>query len=182
MTKEEIIKEDNENVAYAGFWSRYAALLIDIIIMRIVIIPLVFGIAFFLVSLNLVEQNNEYIGMFIILLFSFIAFIFYFVFMTYKFQATLGKMAVGIVVKGEDGKKLSLKKIIIREVFKIVQLIVFSFLFVLVVFTGKKQGLHDLAVKSVVICKNPQKGVNKWVVGSVLVLAVLFILVMISSN
>ena len=92
----------------------------------------------------------------------------YSIFTTYKFQATFGKMAVGVIVKREDNKELSLKKIIIREILKFIQMTFVYIPLVVVIFTQKKQGLHDLIVKSIVIYKDPKKGANKWVIGLVI--------------
>ncbi len=77
-------------------------------------------------------------------------------------------MAVGVIVKREDNKELSLKKIIIREILKFIQMTFVYIPLVVVIFTQKKQGLHDLIVKSIVIYKDPKKGANKWVIGLVI--------------
>ncbi len=47
MIKEEINKEDNKNITYAGFWSRYAAFFIDFFVIQIIAMPTIKLLSFF---------------------------------------------------------------------------------------------------------------------------------------
>lgn len=90
----------------------------------------------------------------------------YFIFMTHKYQATLGKMAVGVRVAALDGKALSLGKIVLRETIgKIIASLMLGIGYIMVAFTHKKQGVHDMMAQSVVTYKDPVKRANKIAVG-----------------
>jgi len=83
----------------------------------------------------------------------------YYILMTSKYQATLGKMVVGIRVISDKNDNLTLGKIILREtVGKLVTGITVGVGFMMVVFTEKKQALHDMIASSVVVYKNPKAG------------------------
>ena len=175
-------KEVNKKNCYVGFWARYAAFTIDSIILGIISMSFMFLVGFFSALFKAIFNDSDIVNLFLNFLTYIIelsVFSVYFIFMTYKFQATLGKMAIGAVVKKENGVALSLKEISIREFLKVVQVFFISLPLVVVAFTQKKQGLHDLVAKSIVVCKDPQKGINKWVVG--LVIAVHIVLIILAT-
>ena len=180
--QKETNKKNSDDIYYVGFWSRYAAFVIDSIVAGMVALPFMFVAGFFSAMLKSIFNDSILVNVFL----NFLVYIvelgvlsIYFIFMTYKFQATLGKMAVGVIVKKVDGETLSFKEVSIREFLKVVQIMFVSLPLVIVAFTQKKQGLHDLVVKSVVVCKNPRKGINKWVVGLVITIHIALIILAI---
>ncbi len=127
---------------YAGFWMRFWAYILDLIIIfsinGIVLIPFSFindgkpiDIGFWTVS-----------G-----IISTIVYFLYFLCMTKFFQQTLGKMIFGLKVIKEDHSSLKWNDLFFREVigrfihnvFKI-----FVFLYLFVAFTQQKVGIHDM--------------------------------------
>ena len=78
-----------------------------------------------------------------------IIFLPYFIYLEYRYGQTLGKKLFGIKVFMENGKPITLKSSIIRNVFRIVDgsLIMLAFMYL----TQKKQRLGDLIARSVVI-------------------------------
>jgi uncharacterized RDD family membrane protein YckC len=68
-------------------------------------------------------------------------------------QATLGKMVLGIVVTDNDGKRISLGRAIGRNLGKIVSSIILFIGYLMVAFTEKKQGLHDIMANCLVVVK-----------------------------
>ena len=64
-----------------------------------------------------------------------------------KEQATLGKEAVGIMVTGPNGERLTFKQSALRAILK---LLLFKASFI-AGFTPKKQALHDMAAKTLVV-------------------------------
>jgi Tfp pilus assembly major pilin PilA len=83
-------------------------------------------------------------------------------------RATLGKQACGLIVERASGERLSVGKALGRQMLKllgnVLSIISWLIFFLPVVFTAKKQGLHDLAVSSVVR-HEPGKGMPDWLVG-----------------
>jgi uncharacterized RDD family membrane protein YckC len=124
---------------YAGFWMRFWAYLLDLIVIgsidRILIKPI-----FRLLDISLVESN-----LFTpIAIATAITFYAYFILMTRFFQQTLGKMVFGIKVVGLMEERLSWKTILFREWIGrfISSTIVIGY--IVTAFLPKKQGLHDL--------------------------------------
>jgi uncharacterized RDD family membrane protein YckC len=126
-------------VRYAGFWMRFWAYLLDLIIIgsidRILVKPI-----FRLLDIPLLE-NNLFAPISIATAITFYA---YFILMTRFFQQTLGKMVFGLKVVGLDATRISWKTILFREWIGrfISSTIVIGYL--ITAFLPKKQGLHDL--------------------------------------
>lgn len=136
----DIIKmEEDQRFHYAGFWMRFWAYLLDLIVIgsidRIIIKPI-----FRLLEIPLLEAN-----LFApISIATAITFYAYFVLMTKYFQQTLGKMVFGLKVISLDETNLTWKTILFREWIGrfISATIVIGYL--ITAFLPKKQGLHDL--------------------------------------
>ncbi|WP_240189894.1 MULTISPECIES: RDD family protein [Bacillaceae] len=75
----------------------------------------------------------------------------YFVLMTKYFGQTLGKMAFGLKVIELDGKPLQWSTILFRELIGRFISASFFVLYIVVAFTNKKQGIHDLFADTTVI-------------------------------
>lgn len=145
---------------YGGFWRRVGAYLIDVILLAIVgsIIGgiLGFGTAVTVspgdmaddVLLSQVASANN--------LLSIVLGIAYFAGMeSSSFQATLGKKALGMVVTDLAGNRISFLRGVGRYFAKILSAIVLMIGFIMVAFTGKKQGLHDMLAGTLVYVGNP---------------------------
>jgi len=68
-------------------------------------------------------------------------------------QATLGKMALGIVVTDMDGKRISFGRAVGRNLGKIISQIILLIGYFMIAFTQKKQGLHDIIANCLVVVK-----------------------------
>lgn len=135
-----------EKIAYAGFWMRFWAYLLDLIVIgsinRIIINPI-----FRFFDLSLTDS-----GMFAAhSIATAITYYLYFVLMTKFFQQTLGKMVFGLKVIDLTGGSLTWSTILFREFIGrfISKVIIVGFL--LVAFLPKKQGLHDVFADTTVI-------------------------------
>ena len=134
------------SIRYAGFWMRFWAYLLDLIIVgsieRLIVNPL-----FRVLEIPLVEFN-----MFApISIASAVIFYLYFVLMTKYFNQTLGKMVFGIKVIDLKNDKLTWGTILFREWIGrfISATVVIGY--IIVAFLPKKQGLHDLFTNTSVI-------------------------------
>lgn len=141
-----IQEPDTDSIRFAGFWMRFWAYLLDLIVIgsieRLIINPL-----FRIFEIPLMEFN-----MFApISIASAIIFYLYFVLMTKYFHQTLGKMVFGIRVIDLKSDKLSWGTILFREWIGrfISATIVIGY--IVVAFLPKKQGLHDLFTDTSVI-------------------------------
>lgn len=67
------------------------------------------------------------------------------------YQATPGKMAVGMVFVDLEGKRISFGKAIARTLSKIISAIILGIGFYIIGFTAKRQGLHDMMAGTIVV-------------------------------
>jgi len=153
---------------YAGFWIRWAAAFIDIWV-GIVPSALIAAILVLPIALASGEPLTKAFGSApISILFQGITAIlvwFYFIFMTYKYGATLGKMALKLKVISTDEQPLSIQKVIVREVVgRFLSGLVFSIGYLRIAFSKKKQGLHDHIAGTYVIQTQPATGTIKFVI------------------
>ncbi|KRG65840.1 hypothetical protein ABB27_14865 [Stenotrophomonas terrae] len=149
-------------VVQAGFWKRVAAYFIDYVIMTmftyIVLIPLsILGAIVGGIS-GSSDSAAGSIGMFLTLgigyLIIFAANMMYPAWMhSSKYQATLGKMAVGIKVVRSNGERLTLGRAIGRFFAYILSSITLCIGFVMAAFTERKQALHDIICDTLVVDK-----------------------------
>ena len=141
--------EDYMNLSknfYAGFWMRFVAYLIDMIVIY-AISSLLNTFSFGLLNKQLDfpilgEESLSYV----IVMFA------YFISMTYFFSQTLGKMIMKIKVETNKGDKLGLMDVVYRElVGRLLTIFLVYIPYLAVVFTNKKKGLHDYIADTVVV-------------------------------
>ncbi|QOR65843.1 RDD family protein [Cytobacillus suaedae] len=149
----EVNKQHNSNtlltnsaVPYAGFWMRFWAYLVDLIVIgsinRIIIYPVLRYFDFPLSDSNMFAVSSIATA---------ITFYLYFVLMTKFFSQTLGKMIFGLKVIELHGEKIKWSTVFFRE---FIGKFISKFLFIgyiLVAFLPKKQGLHDIFADTTVI-------------------------------
>lgn len=125
---------------YAGFWKRCAASLLDSILLNVA-----GGIILYSMG-----EEGGYV--------TFLALsVLYFSLMeSSQQQATIGKMAVGIIVIDELGNRISFGKAFGRYLGKMVSALIFCVGFIMAAFTEKKQALHDLMANTFVVNKASQ--------------------------
>jgi uncharacterized RDD family membrane protein YckC len=147
--REELLHGTNiDKVAYryAGFWMRFWAFLLDLIIIgslnRIIVYPVLRALD---MSLN---DSSMFAPVSII---TAIIFYGYFVLMTKYFGQTLGKMVFGLKVISLKQEKLNWSTIMFREwIGRFISGTIFI-LYVVVAFLPKKQAVHDLFADTTVI-------------------------------
>ena len=73
-------------------------------------------------------------------------------FMVYQYQATLGKMAMGTKIVSEDGKKLQIFQVLLREwVGKFISALFLLLGFLWALFDAKRQTWHDKIAGTLVV-------------------------------
>lgn len=162
---------------YAGFWIRWVAVLLDGIIINIAyaIIAVPLGVLSFSAAGSGGNPLADMVGLLMYpLMWA------YYIIMTNKYQATLGKMALGLKVITEEGQQATLGKIALREtVGKILSCITLGIGYIMAGFTQKKKALHDMVAGTVVVYKDPGKKMKGWVIGVVIAGIVLFMIVIV---
>ena len=144
-TKE--VGSDGRTIEYASFWIRLWASILDNFFSAFatyfgfLLIILAIGTSFGVSSLSDQVINNV----------KSILVILYFILMTYKYQATVGKQMAGVRVVSMDGGRATLGSIVLREtVGKFLSFITVIGIF-MPLFTKKKQALHDKIAGTIVV-------------------------------
>ena len=138
-------------MSYAGFWKRFAAYIIDVIVTVIIgfMIGFVFGLVMFLafgIDPVVLESMGNILGIILVWL--------YFAVMeSSPTQGTLGKMALGIKVTDLAGKRIGFGRATGRHFGKIVSVLFLLIGFIMIAFTRQKQGLHDMMAGCLVVNK-----------------------------
>lgn len=138
------------NTSYAGFWKRFCAYFIDIIITQIVVVIIAFICGFMIGMSGGSEAEGAIVGGIIGIV---LPWIYFAVMESSGKQATLGKMALGIKVTSTEGEKITFGKASGRYFGKILSALILLIGFVMVAFTEKKQGLHDIMAGCLVLNK-----------------------------
>ena len=131
------------STSYSGVTRRFAAYLIDVVVQLIII-----GIAAFLLEMQSV------VGLLTCgaILFAH-AWLYFALMESSKYQATVGKLALGLKVVTVKGQRLSFLRASGRFFGKIFSRLFLGLGFVMMLFTKKRQCLHDKLVGAVVIKK-----------------------------
>ena len=144
---------------YAGFWWRLLAYFIDgIIVYVLTFIP---SLIIFVPLSILSSYSNNYgyklifslFTIIISLLIGLLVFCYNAWFESSKYQATPGKMLLGIIVTDETGNRVSFKKALLRNISKVISGLIIYIGFIMAAFTEKNQALHDIIAKTLVLKK-----------------------------
>lgn len=138
------------NTNYAGFWKRFCAAFIDGIITQIFAMIIAFIFGFMIGMSGGGEEEGAIVGGIIGFV---LPWIYYAAMESSGKQATLGKMALGIKVTSIEGEKISFGKASGRYFGKIISALILLIGFVMIAFTEKKQGLHDIMAGCLVLNK-----------------------------
>jgi uncharacterized RDD family membrane protein YckC len=154
---------------YAGFWIRFVAWIIDAIILSalqfIAVMPVLgllgIGAASSMQDFDPSNEAEAISMMGQIMAFAGVAqFIFlgiqtlYYAFMeSSNYQASIGKMVLGVKVTDINGAKLDFAKAFIRNISKIISSFILFIGYIMAGFTDKKQALHDMIAGTLVVKK-----------------------------
>lgn len=150
---------------YGGFWLRVVAYIIDAIILNIVgaIIGAVLGVgigagaAMSGMGGEAAATGGGLIGGLVGLVLGWL----YFALMESSGkQATLGKMALGLTVTDLDGQRIGFGRATGRYFAKILSAVILLIGFIMIAFTERKQGLHDMLASTLVLKARPGEAVQ----------------------
>lgn len=152
-------------VKYAGFWIRWVANFIDGLVL---IVPnLIAGLIIKFATFGVAQQVLTSVSG---LLVSWI----YFILMTNKYQATLGKKAFGLMVVSDKAESLTLGQVILRETIgKLISMIILFIGYIMAGFTQRKQALHDKIASTTVIYRDPNKKLSGGMIALIIIACIL---------
>ena len=142
-------------IGFGGFWIRVVAAIIDAIILRVVVAPvgMIFG------GLGLAGRmmtGVPHIGLHLlgsgitIILLVFGSWLYEAFMESSSYQATLGKMIFGMKVTDLNGNRISFERATGRHFAKWLSAMILGIGYIMVGFTERKQGLHDLLAGTLV--------------------------------
>lgn len=159
-------------MTYAGFWKRFAAYLIDALILGvaswIIILPVLGLIGLGASSMeemgdDMMTMDDEaaaglaaaVIGasMMLWIVIAAAGWLYFALMESSAKQATLGKMALSIIVTDLNGNRLSFGRATGRYFGKILSGLILYIGFIMAAFTEKKQALHDMIAGTLVVNK-----------------------------
>lgn len=159
-------------MTYAGFWKRFAAYLIDALILGvaawIIILPVLGLIGIGASSMEYTEEDMmtmddeaaaglaaAMIGasMMLWIVIGAAGWLYFALMESSSKQATLGKMALSIIVTDMNGNRLTFGRATGRYFGKILSGLILYIGFIMAAFTEKKQALHDMIAGCLVVNK-----------------------------
>jgi uncharacterized RDD family membrane protein YckC len=148
--------------AYSGFWQRFGAMVIDCILLSILsgifittIIVVLGGAMVFSSGLGNIASLSYALTMAfgVLTVSAILNWLYYTLMESSSYQATLGKMALGMVVIDEFGGRISFMRANVRYWSKILSAMFLWIGYIMAAFTEKKQALHDLIATTFVVDK-----------------------------
>jgi uncharacterized RDD family membrane protein YckC len=141
---------------YAGFWLRLAAYILDSLLLG-----LVAGVAVFapLISRGAISPDNlwviytgtsqQFVALRLLTLM--IQWVYFALLESSPWQASVGKKMLGLVVTDMEGKRISFGRATARYFCTLLSGFILMAGFIMIAFTQKKQGLHDILTGCLVI-------------------------------
>ncbi len=146
MTEQDVLPGAEAGTGrYGGFWIRVLASIVDSIIIWVV-----YGIIALLFGFNMEAMMGQggaaasMMGSAFGLLNILIWLLYSVGFVSSNLQATPGKLLVGVKVTDEQGQRVGVLRALGRELSKIISALILMIGFIMIAFTDRKRGLHDM--------------------------------------
>lgn len=134
--------------AYAGFWRRFVAFIIDSLILMVAGRAIGFAFGVVITSEGVSGEPREVAANILGII---IGWLYYALMESSVKQATLGKMALGLMVTDLNGQRVSFARATGRHFAKIVSALILFIGFIMAGFTSRKQALHDMIASCLVV-------------------------------
>ncbi|WP_252258263.1 RDD family protein [Erythrobacter aurantius] len=142
---------------YAGFWIRVGAYLIDFVILFVLqfVILMIFGESVFDTGDASFSAETSSTSPIVNLVLFALGIAYFAGLESSARQATPGKMALGLIVTDVNGGRISFLRALGRYFAKILSGMILFIGFIMVGFTERKQGLHDILASTLVVKGQP---------------------------
>lgn len=146
----------SSGVAYAGFWLRLGGLLIDgLLIWAIAFVVLLAAGLGIRTTVAPDPGMTAGAGLFVLLFWLLVPWLYFALMECSSHQATLGKMAVGVKVTDLDGRRIGFARATGRFWGKVISQMILYIGYIMAAFTPRKQSLHDMMAGTLVVLRNP---------------------------
>ncbi len=142
------MEDTTDNIVYSGFWRRFAAFLIDSVIVGLVILILSAAMGF---SVGVGGVGGAGATAYSILVAIAAPWLYWAGMESSKHQATIGKMALGMAVTDQFNNRISFLRATARYFGKILSAMTLLVGFIMAAFTQRRQALHDMLAGSLVV-------------------------------
>jgi len=145
-------------VRYGGFWRRFWAFVLDGLIVNIVTVPV--GMMLSLPAATMFDSDNitaeqmaAYFSSYAMAAFIgvLVTWLYYSLMESSKWQATLGKLALGLRITGLEGRRIGFGRASGRFFAKMVSALTLGIGYVIQVFTARRQALHDMIAGTLIV-------------------------------
>ena len=136
-------------MVYAGFWKRVVAYVIDSVILAVGGLLIGFIVGALLVTGGVRDRGG--LELMLNLVGVVIVWLYHALLESSTAQATVGKMALGIIVTDLDGDRISFGRASVRFFGMFLSALILGMGFLMVAFTRRKQGLHDMIAGCLVV-------------------------------
>lgn len=140
------------DVDFAGFWKRLAATVVDIAVLLVVGFALVIIVPILIAPVAGLP-DDVYILISIVVFWLLVPWLYWSLTESSSKQATPGKTAMGIIVTDIEGTRISFGRATNRYWAKVLSGVILFSGFIMIAFTTRKQGLHDVIAKCLVVAK-----------------------------
>jgi len=141
---------DNDGKTYAGFWVRIASILVDILLISVIIFILFIILVFIGYPYSTSEVFLKFFLYGILPINVLLSFIYY-VYLNANGNQTAGKKLFGLMVVNRENQPISIAVSFFRTIVFILDSVIYGIGHLLMLFTKKKQTLHDIISKTYVI-------------------------------
>lgn len=135
-------------VFYSGLWRRFAAWILDVVVLVLCEVVLVWAFE----GRSAVQGTSSLAGSELILIFL-LEWVYFALMESSSYQATAGKMALGIKVVDLQGGRISFARASVRFLAKYLSAFIMGIGFLMAAFTQRKQALHDILADTLVVIK-----------------------------
>jgi len=140
-----------QDQSYGGFWVRLIALMLDWAVVFVILIASLASMTTVMASAGM-ERLTDLAAW---LVATFLPFLYWPVLESSPWQATVGKRVMGLQVTDFDGQRLSFMRALLRALAKILSSIPLGVGYLLAAFTARKQALHDIIARTLVVRSGP---------------------------
>jgi uncharacterized RDD family membrane protein YckC len=159
-----------QDTQYGGFWARFVALVLDNAIVFFILLAVLLSMGAAMVAVGM----DDLMGVLAWLVMGLVSFLYWPVLESSRWQATFGKRIMGLEVTDLDGNRIGFLRAFLRSIAKVISGVPFGIGFLIAAFTARKQALHDIIVKTLVVRTGPShlwKVILALILGMVLMVA-----------
>jgi uncharacterized RDD family membrane protein YckC/Tfp pilus assembly major pilin PilA len=142
------VTDEGRALPYAGFWRRFAAYVIDVIVLYFVLV-----VVMVLIMRGAPPQSSSAMRAFLVVASLIAPWLYYSLTWSSRAQASLGKLALGVKVTDEGGNRVGFGRATGRYFAEIVTAFTFGVGYGIQVLTRRRQALHDILAGTLVVHK-----------------------------